>query len=1432
MSRRASRQLFTFWLAVGIVLQQSPGADANVSQVALQVGSMMVVDAAGSAKEDNGVGADDPQDAFSPEAVLRNAEAGVPTAQYSIAQQFHYGHGAKRDLAQARQWYERAAVQGHSWSQRVLGTMLAAGEGGPADVSAAVQWLRKAAEQGEPYAMSELGVLLRRSPVPHRDLAEASRWLLAAAQRDDARAQFQLALMLETGEGIAQDTKQAELWLRRASAKEDAARLHLQDTANHQSPSAPADNALRLARASEQATRGDVAATFALGRMLLDGVGRFPDEEAAAHWLRKAATAGHPGAMFYLYLYLSRHEAETTAEMKTWVKKAAEGGYAAAQTSWARHQQFGSKEMVRWLQKAAEQGDLNAQHHLGSLPFEVSCGVSKADGVKWLKKAAEKGHTDAQYMLGTIMQEGWAGKADAKPALEWYRMAADQGHASSMAAIGRMYEDGRTDQDAQTAFEWLLKAEQMGALNLTDHIAEMYAEGAGTPQNPALALKWYIKSARQSPENYAWNNARRVRALLNDHPEAPFDYEELVGFLTAAAGWGYPDAQFELGMLYRTGRGVRKDPAEAAMWIEKAAKRGHRESIEALAQMLSVGEGIRADDAEALRLLQKGAQEGDSRAQLALSRRYQEGQGLPTDPGLALDWLTKAAESGLPEARFQLGLRMVQGDGLPADVKQGVDLINQAAETLPEARVYLMDWLQAYPEPERAVVPFKTLLAAAENGDPAAQFELGERYRAVQTYAVDVEASIRWLQRAAEQDYPPAQLRLAKTLREHLWLRGGREKPPEPEKAMRWMRRAAELGFAPAQFELAQQLLHGFGVKRDSRQAIDWLQHASKQGHAEASNLLGELFGHGGYRQDVELPAFDREAAQKWYLQAVSQGHPMAYLGVARLYDRPPAGERDAAEAMRWYQRALNAGVRVAAWTLAEAYLHGDGVSADPARAVSLLEQLFEQGDENGAGRHAMERLGEIFEQGDGVRQDIRKALAYYERAAEYSFSDPAFRAAALYHAGPDDIRNPAEALRWYLIAINYWIEGGDGTEVFNGPIAKPYGNLANARFALALRLERGDGLTKDVGEALRWYRAAAYFERKYPETAALAAFKVASLLEREPHHAVQVHEGKQQEREQPIDWYKKAAATIERLQPAPLVFSDRWSDQDEVVTDLDRRLPGLIADLRQLSQKGIPEAQYDLARFYLLGRGVPRNEAEATTLLKKAAEKGYLAALCKLGDMSSGEPEQAAETHARAREYFHQAAEHLFKRMPIGPHFEGALRVANPHPEYAAVEKSLRALVRRKPSPTERPNITVFVMEGESSGASTSLKELKELAKRRGVPDAWADVALHALPLMEKAKGATNPQQAVQWMRKAAESGFPEAQSALAEFYEAGRGVKQDWVVAYTWFCLAAAQGDSEGQDGMHRLREKLGKKGIAEAERQAFAWWQRHQAKPPKTR
>lgn len=85
-----------------------------------------------------------------------------------------------------------------------------------------------------------------------------------------------------------------------------------------------------------------------------------------------------------------------------------------------------------------------------------------------------------------------------------------------------------------------------------------------------------------------------------------------------------------------------------------------------------------------------------------------------------------------------------------------------------------------------------------------------------------------------------------------------------------------------------------------------WLP-AAKEGDAEASTIVGEIFERGlGSTPDFA-------AAAEWYQRASTQGSTRAQINLGHLYEKGLGVERDPREALRWYRRAagLEAGIEL-----------------------------------------------------------------------------------------------------------------------------------------------------------------------------------------------------------------------------------------------------------------------------------------------------------------------------------------------------------------------------------------------------------------------------------------------------------------------------------------------------------------------------------------
>ena len=148
----------------------------------------------------------------------------------------------------------------------------------------------------------------------------------------------------------------------------------------------------------------------------------------------------------------------------------------------------------------------------------------------------------------------------------------------------------------------------------------------------------------------------------------------------------------------------------------------------------------------------------------------------------------------------------------------------------------------------------------AEEGDAAAQFNIGLLYDTGQGIDEDPGAAAHWYRLAADQGYAKAQLNLGDL------YASGRGVPQDFLEAAERYEEAATQRNANARYKLGYLYHHGSGVSQDLKQAVRLYQQAADQGLAEAQLMLGILYSLG------EAVPQDLQTAYVWLSLAMVFG--------------------------------------------------------------------------------------------------------------------------------------------------------------------------------------------------------------------------------------------------------------------------------------------------------------------------------------------------------------------------------------------------------------------------------------------------------------------------------------------------------------------------------------------------------------------------------
>ena len=368
---------------------------------------------------------------------------GNAEAQYLYGRMLEEGAGVPRDVEQAKEYYRKAAAQGHAEAKARLEALTGA-EAQVEGESVAVDWFREAAEGGDPEAQFNYAHALETGWGTARDEAAARRWFERAAEAGHDGAQLRLGLMLVVGAGGPADPAAGVRWIRRAARNGNAvAEALVQDVLDARGPLDDASVRL-IARLREAVWDGDEAALERLQSLLV--------EAAEAPPPAKGQVAGADAAS------AGPARPEPVPKVKPAVRPP-DNVFQIRTDDPVR-----LRDLVEVYQRAAEAGEMEAQFALAVLYLQGR-GLPKDHrrGMRWMQRAAEQGYVPAQSYLYLASDEFGALPLHGSILLDWAKERALAWDPQAFYLLGRVFETGRgVTADAAQARRWYQLAELMG----------------------------------------------------------------------------------------------------------------------------------------------------------------------------------------------------------------------------------------------------------------------------------------------------------------------------------------------------------------------------------------------------------------------------------------------------------------------------------------------------------------------------------------------------------------------------------------------------------------------------------------------------------------------------------------------------------------------------------------------------------------------------------------------------------------------------------------------------------------------------------------------------------------------------------------------------------------------------------------------------------
>ncbi|MBQ9371880.1 MAG: SEL1-like repeat protein [Thermoguttaceae bacterium] len=431
--------------------------------------------------------------------------------------------------------------------------------------------------------------------------------------------------------------------------------------------------------------------------------------------------------------------------------------------------------------------------------------------------------------------------------------------------------------------------------------------------------------------------------------------------------------EFLLADCYRQGLGVERDEKRAAQLYERVIAKSRYDVYGAkrqLGELLLTGNGSEAERERGARLL------------------------VESEPYETIQTLIRESERDDPYALWALGTQLIkssddrhksESSGRIYTRKDAESLFLQAAQLgAVVAMRSLGEYYKRRKEWERAEYWYNR---GIERDDVSSAVSLIDLILSERACASDAQRAIEILSRAAEEQDGRAATALGR-------LRAlGKLLSQNAEEAFRFFKIGAEQGNVDAMAKLGIFYASGTGTAQNFSEAVRWLAQAAFQNDKAALYALEKLANEnrlanasravGVYRL---RQSYGSSALIFWALRSLRQAtewgdaRAMALLGDAITLNvvRKRRGVRKLREAAEWYRRAAELGEARAMKALGDYCQYGLGREIDEIQAAKHYENASELGNAD-----AMFELARFYYRGLGVPKDVEKAREYAKRARE-----------------------------------------------------------------------------------------------------------------------------------------------------------------------------------------------------------------------------------------------------------------------------------------------------------------------------------------------------------------------------------------------------------------------------------------------------------------
>ncbi|MCR4810255.1 MAG: sel1 repeat family protein [Prevotella sp.] len=528
------------------------------------------------------------------------------------------------DYVKAATYYRQGGDEGNV-REALLYLRGQVGERSPDDYRAALNLLLKAAHNGYADGMYNAAYCYQMEVAGEENRDSMYYWYKRLADLDDGRGMLGVGTCYESGIGVLADTMKALQWYQRAgdngvsNGYAYCADLYVHGTGVPQDYAKAFEYDQKAVLCSDD----NAKSLLRLAECYMTGIGTTIDTTAAIPLIRESAQKGSYRANALLG--------------------------DAFYYGWPGTRQNTDSAMLYYYQ-ASQGDDPRGDYMIGCLLLDQEM---YGPAIQYLRSAASNGSVDAYEKFAECLLNGYGLDPDPERAYTMFKEAAEEyDNAAAYTMLGIMHYMGKGCQyDTVKAYQYTMKAAQMGDIRGMRNAAIFVGNGIGCEADTVEGIHWYERAADRGD----------VRSML------------------------------VMAQSYVDGEWVEQSMEQAVKWYQRAADKGNTEAMWRLGVCYEEGEGVILNHRKAFEYYQRAAEAGSPTGMYLVGHCYEDAIFVEASMNEAINWYLQAADNGHISSCYLMGLRYATGDGVKKNKKEARRLLTIAAENGMDAAVKALE---------------------------------------------------------------------------------------------------------------------------------------------------------------------------------------------------------------------------------------------------------------------------------------------------------------------------------------------------------------------------------------------------------------------------------------------------------------------------------------------------------------------------------------------------------------------------------------------------------------------------------------------------------------------------------------------------------------------------------------------------------------------